>query len=207
MNPHSTLWPEHLGPRPDGIGCVSASPKAAEPPPPPPPPFPSSDYNPYAFRSGSPCGEGYNFGDADGQFYYYGHQPCRDGDQSIDPWLLALMEDLRELYVRRRHTFQQLFPKLHGEIDRKLEEALRSKMTRDVRAFPRSLSVGSPRLPGRDGGVGDEPALRLDRFKVRTLDLDDPVAESGSQQGSQQGGQGGNGGVASGGGGRRNGGM
>jgi len=167
------------------------------------PPFPSFDHAPYSFGSGSPCGESYSFGDAEGQFYYYGHRPCDGRDQSMDPWLLALMEDLRDLYERRRQTFQQLFPKLHDEIDQKLEEALRSNRTREVRAFPRSLSVGSPRLPGRDEGVGDEPVLRLDRFKVRTVDLEDDIAESGGQQG----GQGGKGSAASGGGGSRNGGK
>ncbi|KAF8021835.1 hypothetical protein BT93_G2086 [Corymbia citriodora subsp. variegata] len=205
MDHHSSvLWPESLGPKPDGIGYPHGEPTpgAAGAPL-----FPSSSDRsprPRAFGSGSPCGESYSFGDAEGQFYYYGRRPC-DGDQAIDPWLLALMEDLRELYVRRRHTFRQLFPKLHDEIDQKLEEALRSKRTREVGAFQRSLSVGSPRLPGRDGGVGDEPALRLDRFKVRTVDLEDDVAEGGSQQG----GQGGKGGVASGGGGSagRNGGK
>ncbi|KAF7846846.1 hypothetical protein BT93_L3674 [Corymbia citriodora subsp. variegata] len=192
MDPRGALlWPESLGPRPDPIGHDSASESAG------PPPFPgSSDHSPYAFGSRSPYGQNYSFGDAEGQFYYHGRRPC-DGDQAIDPWLLALMEDLRELYVRRRHTFRHLFPKLHDEIDRKLEEALRSRRTREVRTFQRSLSVGSPRLPGRDGGVGDEPALRLDRFKVRTVDLEDDVVESGGQQG----GRGGKGGVASGGGG------
>ncbi|XP_056161066.1 uncharacterized protein LOC130135575 [Syzygium oleosum] len=197
MNHHgsSLLWPESLGPRPDGVGYAGGEPvvpSAAGPPP-----FPCSDYAPYAFGSGSPCGENYGFGDADSQFYYHGCRPC-DGDQSIDPWLLALMEDLRELYVRRRHQFQELFPKLHDEIDRKLEDALRSKRTREVRALQRSLSVGSPRLPGRDGGVGDEPALRLDRFKVRTVDLEEDDFVEG-------GGQGGKGGVASGGGGKKGG--
>ncbi|XP_048135107.1 uncharacterized protein LOC125315098 isoform X2 [Rhodamnia argentea] len=202
MDHHSLLWPESLGPRPDGIGYGHGDgapmPNAAGAPP-----FPSSDHAPYAYpyRSGSPYGESYNFGDAEGQFYYHGHRPC-DGDQSIDPWLLALMEDLRELYVRRRHTFRQMFPNLHGEIEQKLEEALRSKRTREVGAFQRSLSVGSPRLPGRDGGVGDEPALRLDRFKVRMVDLDDDVVGGGPQ-----GGQGGAGGVASGGGGGKKGGK
>ncbi|XP_039173861.1 glycine, alanine and asparagine-rich protein-like [Eucalyptus grandis] len=100
------------------------------------------------------------------------------------------------LYVRRRHTFWQLFPKLHHEINRKLEDALRSNKTREVREFQRSLSVGSSRLPDRDGGVGDEPALRLNRFKVRTVDLEDDVVESGGS-GGQQGGQGGKGGTAS----------
>ncbi|KAI6676606.1 hypothetical protein NL676_037402 [Syzygium grande] len=189
MNPRphgALLWPESLGPRPGGLGHEPASEAAGAPP------FRSPGHAPDAFGSGSPCGEKYSFGDSEGQFYYHGRRPC-DGDQSIDPWLLALMEDLRELYVRRRHTFRELFPKLHDEIDRKLEDALRSKRAKDVRALPRSLSVGSPRLPGRDGGVGDEPVLRLDRFKVRTVDLEDDVAEGGSQQGGQ-GGKGGGGG-------------
>lgn len=200
MDQHSSvLWPESLGPRPYGIGYARGEPmpSAAGARP-----FPSSDHAPNTLGSGSPYGENYSFGDAEDQFYYYGHRPCDgtplDGrDQSMDPWLLALMEDLKELYVRRQHTFRKLFPKLHHEIDQKLEDALRSNRTREVRAFQRSLSVGSPRLPGRDGGVGDEPELRLNRFKVRTVDLEDDVVESGGQQG----GQGGKGGTASGSGG------
>ncbi|KAI3423032.1 uncharacterized protein J3R85_011315 [Psidium guajava] len=197
MDRHGLLWPESLGPRPDGIGYAygAPTPDAAGDPP-----FPRSGEAPHAYRSGSPYGESYSFGDAEGQFYYYGHRPC-DGDQSIDPWLLALMEDLKELYVRRRHRFQQFFPRLHDEVERKLKDALRSKRTREVRSFQRSLSVGSPRLPGRDGGLGDEPELRLDRFKVRMVDLEDDV-EGG---GCPQGGAGGEASGSSGGGGQKEG--
>ncbi|KAJ6892575.1 hypothetical protein NC651_025699 [Populus alba x Populus x berolinensis] len=83
-----------------------------------------------------------------------------------------LLEFFRELFIRRREVFKKLFPELHdeflgvfkkmGNINLSIEKPGQVK----TRALQRSLSVGSPRIPSRNGG---ESPLRLERFKVRTV--------------------------------------
>ncbi|KAL3718896.1 hypothetical protein ACJRO7_003925 [Eucalyptus globulus] len=121
--------------------------------------------------------------------------------KSVDPQLLAVLESFRELYVRRRDLFKELFPKLHDEFAKfseRLEEFLfREEKERPGDRLKRSLSVGSPRITSREIGGGDLP-LKLERFKVRTVDLDDdepPPGGSGGSGGDQGGGQGGKGGT------------
>ncbi|KAF8008992.1 hypothetical protein BT93_J0088 [Corymbia citriodora subsp. variegata] len=119
--------------------------------------------------------------------------------KSVNPQLLAVLEFFRELYVRRRDLFKELFPKLHDkfpEFSERLEDFLfREEKKRPGDGLRRSLSVGSPRTTSREIGSGDLP-LKLERFKVRTVDLDDddlpaPPAGGGSSQGGGQGGKGG----------------
>lgn len=91
---------------------------------------------------------------------------------SIDSRLLMLLEFFRELFIRRREVFKKLFPELHdeflgvfkkmGNINLSIEKPGQVK----TRSLQRSLSVGSPRIPSRNGG---ESPLRLERFKVRTV--------------------------------------
>ncbi|XP_030455751.1 uncharacterized protein LOC115676867 [Syzygium oleosum] len=116
--------------------------------------------------------------------------------KSVDPQLLVVLEFFRELYVRRRDLFKKLFPKLHdefAEFSERLEDFLfREEKERPGDRLRRSLSVGSPRTTSRDIGGGDLP-LKLERFKVRTVDLDDddPPPAGGGGQGGGQGGKGG----------------
>lgn len=90
----------------------------------------------------------------------------------VDPRLLAVLEFFREFYVERRELFRRTFPTIHSELAeffRKLGEIiLQRKMNRiKVQTIQRSLSLGSPRTPKQ----GEESTIRLERFKVRTLDL------------------------------------
>ncbi|XP_030526538.1 inhibitor of growth protein 1 homolog [Rhodamnia argentea] len=124
--------------------------------------------------------------------------------KSVDPQLLAVLEFFRELYARRRDLFKELFPKLHdefAEFSKRLEDLLfREEKERLADRLRRSLSVGSPRTTSREIGGGDLP-LKLERFKVRTVDLDDDDAPTaGGGGGGQGGGQGGKGGTKSSGG-------
>lgn len=110
--------------------------------------------------------------------------------KSIDPKLLALVEFFRELYFRRHELFNKIFPEHHqdnflDEMPKKVGLVLsrvKSNQTR-VRTMQRSLSIGSPREFKRD-----ESEMRLERFKVRTIDLDDGVEQDGKDDKTKSGG-------------------
>lgn len=124
---------------------------------------------------------------------------------AIDPRLLEFFKDL---YHRKRESFERLFPKFHGdsfeeEFSRHFEAmcseakkglAHRAKRGDAVTVLQRSLSVGSPRIASRGIGGGDEEQLKLERFKVRTVDIDGggggapPTAGGGSAGGPKTGG-------------------
>lgn len=91
----------------------------------------------------------------------------------VDPRLLALVEFFRELYFRRLELFKKIFP---GRPDKFLEEIPKKlnfvSQTTKTRTMQRSLSVGSPRE-----FKPNESEMRLERFKVRTIDVDDGVEQ------------------------------
>lgn len=93
--------------------------------------------------------------------------------QPNDPRLLVLLENLRKLYTERRELFKNIFPELDDnfvESFKKIRATLMQLKTDRLKAqtLQRSLSVDSPRTPSRKG---DEYPLRLERFKVKTLDV------------------------------------
>ncbi|GAV90015.1 hypothetical protein CFOL_v3_33424 [Cephalotus follicularis] len=95
---------------------------------------------------------------------------------SVDPRFLMLLEFFRQLYVRRRDLFDKLFPGLQdqfAELLKKFDSILHQEKSDRIntRALQRSMSLGSPR-----------PPLKLERFKVRTVVVDD-----GSGQDDHQG--------------------
>ncbi|CAN6703641.1 unnamed protein product [Malus baccata var. baccata] len=107
--------------------------------------------------------------------------------KSVDPRLLALVEFFRELYFRRFELFNRIFPgvqdKLTIEVPKKLGVVLaqmKSDQTKAHRTMQRSLSIGSPRdFKRRESG------MRLQRFKVRTIDVDDVVDQTAKPGGSK----------------------
>ncbi|XVE68620.1 hypothetical protein DITRI_Ditri09bG0083100 [Diplodiscus trichospermus] len=108
--------------------------------------------------------------------------------KSFDPRLLVLLEFFREFYVRRKELLKKIFPGLQNDfieffkkVGRLLDE-FRSNQVK-VKTMQRSLSLGSPPTPSKEG---DESPLRLDRFKIRTVN----VYVQGGQ--GDQGGQGAN---------------
>ncbi|XVE99090.1 hypothetical protein REPUB_Repub03eG0166900 [Reevesia pubescens] len=108
--------------------------------------------------------------------------------KSIDPRLLVLLEFFKEFYVRRKELLKKIFPghqneflEFLGKVGRVLVEVKSNHV--QVKTMQRSLSLGSPRTPSKNG---DEPPLRLQRFKIRTINFGD-VQEGG------RGGQGGQG--------------
>ncbi|KAI4370700.1 hypothetical protein MLD38_019021 [Melastoma candidum] len=154
-------------------------------------PFPTSFDDMSQLRSGllhrrrrnhaavAPPGYGYY------NYYPYGAKPGKP----IDPRMLPLLESFQELYFRRRDLFQRLFPKLHDEFAKFSEEIAAEARSKDPlaklpRRLRRSQSVGSPRVVSRD--IGGEQPLRLERFKVRPVDLDDdlppPVLAGGTNK-------------------------
>uniref|UniRef100_A0A6N2M135 Uncharacterized protein n=1 Tax=Salix viminalis TaxID=40686 RepID=A0A6N2M135_SALVM len=105
---------------------------------------------------------------------------------SIDSRLLVLLEFFRELIIRRREVFKKLFPELHDEflgLFKKMGNvnlSIGKPGQVKARALQRSLSVGSPRTPSRNGGGS---SLRLERFKIRTV-----IPDGGGQGDTSQGG-------------------
>ncbi|KAA8534520.1 hypothetical protein F0562_032037 [Nyssa sinensis] len=98
----------------------------------------------------------------------------------VDPRLLRLLKFFRELCTERREFFKKIFPGLHDEFEdvfKKIDGIKARKKGMRVQTMQRSLSLGSPRTPKH----GDDSTLRLERFRVRTLDL------SGVGQGGDQG--------------------
>ncbi|RVW71422.1 hypothetical protein CK203_058100 [Vitis vinifera] len=107
--------------------------------------------------------------------------------QPNDPRLLVLLENLRKLYTERRELFKNIFPELDDnfvESFKKIRATLMQLKTDRLKAqtLQRSLSVDSPRTPSRKG---DEYPLRLERFKVKTLDVYVGVAQDGKVRPNQ----------------------
>lgn len=119
----------------------------------------------------------------------YGDYYVGGDGKSVDPRLLSLLEFFRELFVRRRELFRNIFPGLHDEfveVSKKVGGVVAQVQENRRRApttVQRSLSVGSPRTPS---GKRGEPPLRLERFKVRTV-----ILAAGVGQGGKGGGGGG----------------
>ncbi|RVW71418.1 hypothetical protein CK203_058098 [Vitis vinifera] len=109
--------------------------------------------------------------------------------QPNDPRLLVLLENLRKLYTERRELFKNIFPELDDnfvESFKKIRATLLQLKTDrlKVQTLQRSLSVDSPRTPSRKG---DEYPSRLERFKVKTLDVYVGVAQDGKGATQQNG--------------------
>ncbi|XP_034705178.1 uncharacterized protein LOC117929084 [Vitis riparia] len=101
--------------------------------------------------------------------------------QPNDPRLLMLLDNLRQLYTEKRELFKNIFPELDDnfvESFKKIRSTLLQLKTDrlKVQTLQRSLSVDSPRTPSRKG---DEYPLRLDRFKVKTLDVNVGAGQDG----------------------------
>ncbi|XP_050387003.1 uncharacterized protein LOC126803253 [Argentina anserina] len=115
-----------------------------------------------------------NYSDVGESYYKF---QSNVGMSSVDARLLALIAFFKELYFRRPEMFKKIFPK-HSHPDQFLVEMpkklklvlsqVKSDETTRVRAMQRSLSIGSPREL-----KGDESEIMLERFKIRTIDLDD----------------------------------
>ncbi|GMY23185.1 hypothetical protein FCV25MIE_18426 [Fagus crenata] len=98
--------------------------------------------------------------------------------KGIDPRLLTLLEFFRQLYVRRQEVFKKSIPDLHNEFSElfkkdgaKLSQVKSGRMK--VQTVQRSLSVGSPRELSQDD-------LKLERFKVKTINLGGEVKQGGN---------------------------
>lgn len=110
-----------------------------------------------------------DFGDMCGR--YYGFQT--KARKSADPRTLRLLEFFRHLYYRRRETFKKMVPSGLQEEFEELFNKIGSLLTlakskHEVRPMQRSFSAGS-RQQQSSGGGSD---LRLDRFKVRIVQVD-----------------------------------
>ncbi|XP_022748093.1 uncharacterized protein LOC111297719 [Durio zibethinus] len=108
---------------------------------------------------------------------------------SFDPRLLVLLEFFREFYVRRQELLKKIFPRLQNEfieLFKKFGRVLAQVKSNQVKVktMQRSLSLGSPTTPSKKG---DESPLRLDRFRIRTVNIGDVQGGQGGQggQGSQ----------------------
>uniref|UniRef100_A0A5B7BQT9 Uncharacterized protein n=1 Tax=Davidia involucrata TaxID=16924 RepID=A0A5B7BQT9_DAVIN len=103
--------------------------------------------------------------------------------KSVDPRLLNLLEFFRELYIERGEFFKKIFPGLHDEfvdVFKKIGGMLARKEGMKVQTMQRSLSLGSPSTPKHGD---DDSTLRLQWFKVRTLDISGVGAGQGGGQG------------------------
>ncbi|CAL9005672.1 unnamed protein product [Prunus brigantina] len=118
-----------------------------------------------------------NFSDVGENYYRFQSKVGK----SVDPRLLSLVEFFRELYFRRLELFKQIFP--GGQDDKFLEvpkklglilAKVKPDQTRAVRTMQRNLSIGSPR-----DFKGRESEMRLERFKIRTIDVDDGGVKGG----------------------------
>ncbi|PKI68545.1 hypothetical protein CRG98_011031 [Punica granatum] len=106
---------------------------------------------------------------------------------SNDPWVLIRLTDvfLRELHVERRDLFEKLFPGPQERVKKRFTRKLldlrsRRRMKSRSAILWRSLRVGSPRIyrsrrGGGGGDEGEEEPLKLHRFKVRILDIDECI--------------------------------
>ncbi|KAI8563489.1 hypothetical protein RHMOL_Rhmol03G0114600 [Rhododendron molle] len=91
--------------------------------------------------------------------------------KSVDPRLFELLEMFKKLYVERHEFFTKIFP-VHlyddfAELFNKIAGVSSTWDDAKARTVTRSLSCGSR----RGANQGDESTLRLERFKVRVLDL------------------------------------
>lgn len=90
--------------------------------------------------------------------------------KSVDPRMFTLLEMFKELYVKRQDFFKKIFPGLYDDFAELFERIGGVFSERDgakARTMTRSLSFGS----GCGAKQDDESTLRLERFKVRTLDI------------------------------------
>ena len=117
-----------------------------------------------------------NYSDVGGNYYRVRSNVGGNTNKLVDPRLLAFIEFFKELYLRRPELFKKIFlghlhDKFLAEMPKKLDLVLsrvKSDQTTRVQTMQRSLSIGSPREFKRD-----ESEMRLERFKVRTIDVDD----------------------------------
>ncbi|XP_009337013.2 uncharacterized protein LOC103929530 [Pyrus x bretschneideri] len=102
--------------------------------------------------------------------------------KSVDPRLLALVEFFRELYFRRVELFNRIFPGVQDKLTivGVALAQMKSDQTKAHRTMQRSLSIGSPRDFKRR-----ESEMRLQRFKVRTIVVDDVVDQTAKPGGSK----------------------
>ena len=122
-----------------------------------------------------------NYSDVGGNYYRVRSNVGGNTNKLVDPRLLAFIEFFKELYLRRPELFKKIFPghlhdKFLAEMPKKLDLVLsrvKSDQTTRVQTMQRSLSIGSPREFKRD----ETSEMRLERFKVRTIDVDDGVDE------------------------------
>lgn len=103
--------------------------------------------------------------------------------KKLDPQVLLILEHIGELYTEQKGILKRLFEGSHNnntwEVIKKLkDEAIQIRLRkRDAKVLTRSLSVGSPRRSFADN------VTRLDRFKIRTLDVKQGGGEGGPQLG------------------------
>ncbi|KAI4302278.1 hypothetical protein MLD38_038051 [Melastoma candidum] len=113
--------------------------------------------------------------------YYYDYKPDYYSD-ATEPRVLEFLEDFGELCYRRHELFHKIFPESHDDyravLDGALAEARMKKRTR-AGTVQRSLSIGSPRVRSRGLGREGDEVLRLERFKVKTVDFEDDEAGAG----------------------------
>ncbi|GAB2276856.1 hypothetical protein Dimus_011568 [Dionaea muscipula] len=111
----------------------------------------------------------------------------------IDPRLTSLLEFFGELHVRRKDLFRRLISVHHEEfveLLRKMEEVKeKEKEGRRKPMMKRSQSVG-PAAAARGVKLDNISDLRLQRFKIKTLDVDDdaPTQPLDAVQGGGTGG-------------------
>ncbi|KAL1342410.1 hypothetical protein HN51_028973 [Arachis hypogaea] len=114
---------------------------------------------------------------------YFGFRT--EAGKSADPRIMRLLEFIRELYIRRRETFKKMVPeRLHEDLVGLFERISTlltgaNKSMHGARTLQRSLSAGSSQL-------------KLDRFRVRAVDVTG-AAGGGGAAGEVQSGQGGQG--------------
>lgn len=119
-------------------------------------------------------------------------EEASDMGEPMDPRLISLLDFFRELYDRRNEVFEKLFPGKNrgGEFEEFLDK-IREVMGRSgvgsegavkSRGLRRSMSIGSPR---DFKGKGGEESMRLERFKVRIVNVgDDKGGGGGGNQGT-----------------------
>ncbi|XP_060185821.1 uncharacterized protein LOC132615267 [Lycium barbarum] len=79
----------------------------------------------------------------------------KNEDRQLDPWLVELLESLREIYMKRSELFKKMNYEEPVEVLKKLKVAIRKKKKLKTQTtIKRSLSVG------------DE--MRHERFKIKT---------------------------------------
>ena len=129
----------------------------------------------YSIKVGSYLNHGDNMYMGDNNYYEF--QP--KSEKPVDPRLLSLLKFFRELYVRRRELCKKSFPRLHyefvelskkcvGVVPQVQVPHLQVNRMRSTPTLQRSLSIGSPQTPPNRG---EESDLRLDRFRIRTLNV------------------------------------